>query len=36
LFSGRSELNHCLKAVRAGDTIAVWRLNRLGATGPWV
>ena len=32
--SGRSadrlELEHCLKALRAGDTLVVWRLDRLG------
>lgn len=28
--AGRSELNHCLKALRAGDTLVVWRLDRLG------
>lgn len=26
----RPELVHCLKALRAGDTLTVWRLDRLG------
>lgn len=26
----RAELNHCLKALRSGDTLVVWRLDRLG------
>lgn len=26
----RQELGHCLKALRAGDTLVVWRLDRLG------
>lgn len=26
----RQELDHCLKALRAGDTLVVWRLDRLG------
>lgn len=26
----RQELEHCLKALRAGDTLVVWRLDRLG------
>lgn len=26
----RVELNHCLKALRGGDTLVVWRLDRLG------
>lgn len=26
----RPELCHCLKALRAGDTLTVWRLDRLG------
>jgi len=28
--SQREELEHCLKALRAGDTLVVWRLDRLG------
>jgi len=26
----RAELEHCLKALRCGDTLVVWRLDRLG------
>ena len=26
----RPELENCLKALRAGDTLTVWRLDRLG------
>lgn len=26
----RPELDHCLRALRAGDTLVVWRLDRLG------
>lgn len=26
----RPELEHCLKALRAGDTLVVWRMDRLG------
>lgn len=26
----RKELEHCLKALRTGDTLVVWRLDRLG------
>ena len=26
----RPELAHCLKALREGDTLVVWRLDRLG------
>jgi DNA invertase Pin-like site-specific DNA recombinase len=26
----RPGLNHCLKTLRAGDTLIVWRLDRLG------
>ncbi len=28
--SDRPELDHCLRALRAGDTLIVWRLDRLG------
>lgn len=28
--SDRPELDHCLKALRTGDTLVVWRLDRLG------
>ncbi len=28
--SARPELGHCLRALRAGDTLVVWRLDRLG------
>ena len=28
----RPELSHCLKALRTGDTLTVWRLDRLGRT----
>lgn len=28
--SQRDELGHCLKALRSGDTLVVWRLDRLG------
>lgn len=28
--SDRPELDHCLRALRPGDTLAVWRLDRLG------
>jgi DNA invertase Pin-like site-specific DNA recombinase len=30
LASTRPELTQCLKALRAGDTLSVWRLDRLG------
>lgn len=29
----RPELDHCLRALRPGDTLAVWRLDRLGRLG---
>lgn len=32
--TGRPALNHCLKALRAGDTLVVWRLDRLGHSLP--
>lgn len=28
--SDRPELNHCLKTLRTGDSLVVWRLDRLG------
>jgi DNA invertase Pin-like site-specific DNA recombinase len=28
--AGRTELQNCLKALRAGDVLVVWRLDRLG------
>ena len=28
----RPDLDACLKALRQGDTLAVWKLDRLGAT----
>ena len=28
--SARPELDHCLRALRSGDTLVVWRLDRLG------
>lgn len=28
--AARLELDHCLKALRSGDTLVVWRLDRLG------
>lgn len=31
---GRPELNNCLRALRAGDTLVVWRLDRLGRSLP--
>ena len=30
----RPELGHCLKALRNGDTLIVWRLDRLGRSLP--
>src|SRR5476649_927753 len=30
----RRELDHCLKALRAGDSLVVWRLDRLGRSLP--
>ena len=30
----RPELQQCLKAIRAGDTLVVWRLDRLGRSLP--
>ena len=30
ITSDRPELDHCLKALRSGDTLVVWRLDRLG------
>lgn len=30
----RQELDHCLKALRPGDTLVVWRLDRLGRSLP--
>jgi DNA invertase Pin-like site-specific DNA recombinase len=38
IISGKSterpELRHCLKALRSGDTLVVWRLDRLGRSLP--
>ena len=32
--AARRELDHCLRALRAGDTLVVWRLDRLGRSLP--
>lgn len=32
--AARQELDHCLKALRAGDSLVVWRLDRLGRSLP--
>ena len=32
--AARQELDHCLKALRVGDTLVVWRLDRLGRSLP--
>jgi DNA invertase Pin-like site-specific DNA recombinase len=32
--AGRVELQNCLKALRAGDVLVVWRLDRLGRNLP--
>ncbi|CAH2900325.1 MAG: Phage integrase, site-specific serine recombinase [uncultured Paraburkholderia sp.] len=32
--AARRELDHCLKVLRAGDTLVVWRLDRLGRSLP--
>jgi DNA invertase Pin-like site-specific DNA recombinase len=32
--AARQELGNCLKALRAGDTLVVWRLDRLGRSLP--
>ena len=32
--AGRVELDHCLRALRPGDMLSVWRLDRLGRSLP--
>lgn len=32
--AARQELDHCLRALRPGDTLVVWRLDRLGRSLP--
>lgn len=34
--SERPGLNKCLKALKAGDTLMVWRLDRLGRSMPYI
>ena len=33
-LSQRVELEHCRKSLRVGDTLVVWRLDRLGVRCP--